>query len=78
MDAICGDQNLADELDIPARVKIAARLRKAGRQDFDSATFVSETEADLFRRLAPEVAAKVTYFNNGVDADYFSPQNIYA
>lgn len=44
---------------------------------FDSATFVSETEADLFKRLAPEVAAKVTYFNNGVDADYFSPHNIY-
>lgn len=44
---------------------------------FDSATFVSETEADLFKRLAPEVAEKVTYFNNGVDADYFSPQNIY-
>ncbi len=44
---------------------------------FDSATFVSETEADLFKRLAPEVATKVTYFNNGVDADYFSPQNIY-
>ena len=44
---------------------------------FDNATFVSETEADLFKRLAPEAAAKVTYFNNGVDADYFSPQNIY-
>jgi sugar transferase (PEP-CTERM/EpsH1 system associated) len=44
---------------------------------FDSATFVSEAEADLFKRLAPEIAEKVTYFNNGVDADYFSPQNIY-
>ena len=44
---------------------------------FNSATFVSEAEADLFKRLAPEVATKVTYFNNGVDADYFSPQNIY-
>ncbi|MEO8991932.1 MAG: TIGR03087 family PEP-CTERM/XrtA system glycosyltransferase [Nitrosospira sp.] len=44
---------------------------------FDSATFVSEAEADLFKRLAPEAAEKVTYFNNGVDADYFSPQNIY-
>ncbi|SOD39987.1 TIGR03087 family PEP-CTERM/XrtA system glycosyltransferase [Nitrosovibrio sp. Nv4] len=47
-------------------------------RDFDSATFVSEAEADLFKQLAPEAAAKVTYFNNGVDADYFSPQNIYA
>lgn len=46
-------------------------------EDFDSATFVSEAEADLFKRLAPEVATKVTFFNNGVDADFFSPRNIY-
>ena len=46
-------------------------------KDFDSAAFVSETEANLFKQLAPEAATKVTYFNNGVDADYFSPQNIY-
>ncbi|MBA4141473.1 MAG: TIGR03087 family PEP-CTERM/XrtA system glycosyltransferase [Nitrosospira sp.] len=46
-------------------------------QEFDSATFVSEKEAELFKRLAPEAAAKVNYFNNGVDADYFSPQNLY-
>jgi sugar transferase (PEP-CTERM/EpsH1 system associated) len=42
-------------------------------REFDSATFVSEAEADLFRRLAPDSAAKTTYFNNGVDAEYFSP-----
>lgn len=47
-------------------------------RDFDSATFVSQAEADLFRQLVPEAGAKVTYFNNGVDAEYFSPQNIYA
>ncbi|MBA2660418.1 MAG: TIGR03087 family PEP-CTERM/XrtA system glycosyltransferase [Nitrosospira sp.] len=46
-------------------------------KDFDSAAFVSETEANLFKQLAPEAATKVTYFNNGVDADYFSPQNVY-
>ncbi|MGH8683809.1 MAG: TIGR03087 family PEP-CTERM/XrtA system glycosyltransferase [Nitrosospira sp.] len=46
-------------------------------KDFDGAAFVSEAEASLFKRLAPETAAKVTYFNNGVDADYFSPQNNY-
>lgn len=46
-------------------------------KDFDSAAFVSEAEASLFKQLAPETAAKVTYFNNGVDADYFSPQNNY-
>jgi sugar transferase (PEP-CTERM/EpsH1 system associated) len=43
---------------------------------FDSSTFVSETESNFFKQLAPETATKVTYFNNGVDADYFSPQNI--
>ncbi|MGH8763884.1 MAG: TIGR03087 family PEP-CTERM/XrtA system glycosyltransferase [Nitrosospira sp.] len=47
-------------------------------RNFDGAAFVSEAEASLFRRLAPEAAAKVTYFNNGVDANYFSPQNNYS
>lgn len=44
-------------------------------RNFDSATFVSEAEAEMFSRLAPETAPKVTYFNNGVDADYFSPDD---
>lgn len=43
---------------------------------FDASAFVSETESDFFKQLAPETAAKVTYFNNGVDAEYFSPENI--
>lgn len=47
-------------------------------KDFDIATFVSETEANFFKQLAPETAASITYFNNGVDADYFSPQNVYS
>lgn len=41
---------------------------------FDSATFVSEAEANFFKQLAPEAANKIAYFNNGVDTDYFSPQ----
>jgi sugar transferase (PEP-CTERM/EpsH1 system associated) len=45
--------------------------------DFDSATFVSQAEADLFRELSPESGDKITYFNNGVDADYFSPHRYY-
>ena len=44
---------------------------------FDKTTFVSEAEANFFKQLAPEITEKVTYFNNGVDADYFAPQNIY-
>ncbi len=40
---------------------------------FDASLFVSQAEADLFRKLAPESASKIGYFNNGVDTDYFSP-----
>lgn len=36
-------------------------------------TFVSEKEADLFKQLSPEMENKITYFNNGVDTDFFSP-----
>jgi len=40
---------------------------------FDYSLFVSRHEAELFRQLAPESAAKIGYFSNGVDTDYFSP-----
>ncbi len=39
----------------------------------DASLFVSEVEADMFRRLAPESAAKVHAIRNGVDAEFFSP-----
>jgi len=39
----------------------------------DASFFVSAAEAALFRRLAPEAAAKTTHYNNGVDLEYFSP-----
>jgi sugar transferase (PEP-CTERM/EpsH1 system associated) len=35
--------------------------------------FVSEAEADMFRKLAPESADKVGALNNGVDFEYFDP-----
>ncbi len=38
---------------------------------FDRSLFVSEAEADLFRRLAPEAADRVDWIENGVDTDYF-------
>lgn len=44
----------------------------------DAALFVSAPEADLFRTLAPESDAKIGFFNNGVDTDYFSPERQYA
>lgn len=45
---------------------------------FTASLFVSETEAADFRALAPESAVRVGYYNNGVDADYFSPDRDYA
>jgi sugar transferase (PEP-CTERM/EpsH1 system associated) len=43
----------------------------------DASLFVSDPEAQLFRTLAPESAAKIGWFNNGVDTDYFSPERSY-
>lgn len=40
---------------------------------FDASVFVSEAEADFFRRAAPEVAERVHALGNGVDAAYFDP-----
>ena len=45
--------------------------------EFDASLFVSEPEADLFKQLAPESAAKIGYFNNGVDTEYFAPATTY-
>lgn len=41
--------------------------------EFDASLFVSSAEAGMFQRLAPEVAGKTGFYNNGVDVDYFSP-----
>jgi len=38
------------------------------------AFLVTQKEVDLFVRLAPECAAKLSALGNGVDADFFSPQ----
>lgn len=45
---------------------------------FSYATFVSEKEAELFRYLSPDSADRTTFFNNGVDTDFFSPERDYA
>ncbi|WP_334186741.1 TIGR03087 family PEP-CTERM/XrtA system glycosyltransferase [Noviherbaspirillum sp.] len=42
-------------------------------REFDASLFVSQPEADLFKRLAPAVREKVGFFSNGVDTDYFAP-----
>ena len=41
--------------------------------EFDSTVFVSKEEAELFRGLAPESAAKTTYRVQGVDSEFFDP-----
>ncbi|QBE63594.1 TIGR03087 family PEP-CTERM/XrtA system glycosyltransferase [Pseudoduganella lutea] len=54
----------------------ASRLLRYERKvaaDSDAALFVSAPEAELFRSLAPESAARIGWFGNGVDTDYFSP-----
>ncbi len=58
-----------------ARTLLAYERRVAAA--FDASLFVSEAEAALFRRLAPETAARVGHMGNGVDCDYFSPAREY-
>ena len=53
------------------------RYERQVAEEFDAGLFVSQAESDLFRQLAPESAAKIGFFNNGVDTDYFSPERIY-
>ncbi|CDH46807.1 TIGR03087 family PEP-CTERM/XrtA system glycosyltransferase [Candidatus Contendibacter odensensis] len=46
--------------------------------EFAASVFVTDQEAALFRRLAPEVLpARVTAIANGVDMDYFNPDRDY-
>jgi sugar transferase (PEP-CTERM/EpsH1 system associated) len=53
--------------------KALLAYERAIAAEFDASLFVSAAEADMFRTLAPESAGKIDYFENGVDADYFSP-----
>jgi sugar transferase (PEP-CTERM/EpsH1 system associated) len=53
------------------------RYERQVARDYDASLFVSAPEADLFRQLAPESTAKIGHFNNGVDTDYFSPEQSY-
>jgi sugar transferase (PEP-CTERM/EpsH1 system associated) len=57
--------------------QLLAYERRVAR-DYDASLFVSAPEADLFRQLAPESAARIGHFNNGVDTEYFSPAHAHA
>ncbi|WEF31779.1 TIGR03087 family PEP-CTERM/XrtA system glycosyltransferase [Pseudoduganella chitinolytica] len=59
----------------------ASRLLRYERKvaaSSDAALFVSQPEADLFRSLAPESAARIGWFGNGVDTAYFAADGTYA
>ncbi|MEJ2345804.1 MAG: TIGR03087 family PEP-CTERM/XrtA system glycosyltransferase [Gammaproteobacteria bacterium] len=58
-----------------AKALLAFERRSAA--EFDASLFVTDEEAALFRRLAPEVAHKVGYMSNGVDTEFFSPDMDY-
>ncbi len=44
---------------------------------FDASILVTEDEATLFRKLAPECAGRIMHMCNGVDTEFFSPQREY-
>ncbi|MCD6705042.1 MAG: TIGR03087 family PEP-CTERM/XrtA system glycosyltransferase [Thiobacillus sp.] len=46
-------------------------------QDFDATLLVSNAEAALLQQRAPAARHKIGAFENGVDADYFSPARDY-
>lgn len=57
--------------------KLLLDYEKQITHEFDSTCFVSEKEANIFQQLAPKDAKKITYFNNGVDTDFFTPDKEY-
>lgn len=58
--------------------KTLLNYERSVAQRWDASVLVSNDEADLFRRLAPDSAARMAGISNGVDSDYFSPQHNYA
>ena len=54
-----------------------AQYERAIAAQFDAGLFVSESEADFFRRSAPESADRVHGIPNGVDSDYWNPDRNY-
>lgn len=57
--------------------RMLLRYERLAARHAEASLFVSEVEADLFRGMAPESAAKVHAVRNGVDAEFFSPDPTY-
>jgi len=53
--------------------KAIAKLEREAAQAFGRTLLVSPFEAETFRRMAPECAAKIDTLSNGVDLTFFSP-----
>jgi sugar transferase (PEP-CTERM/EpsH1 system associated) len=54
-----------------------ARFERAAARTFDASMFVSEAEVRLFLRSAPDCAERIGFVENGVDAQFFSPDGEY-
>ena len=55
--------------------RLLLRYEKELASKFDTSLFVSDSEASLFKRLSPETASSTSFYNNGVDFDYFDPRD---
>jgi sugar transferase (PEP-CTERM/EpsH1 system associated) len=53
--------------------RLLLEFERAVAKRTDASVFVTPGEAELFRKLAPESAARVSHANMGVDSDFFSP-----
>lgn len=53
--------------------KTLLALERAASRRYNVTSLISEADADLYRRLAPEVADRVRVIPNGVNTDYFDP-----
>lgn len=68
---------------VPEKWIYGREARTLGRYERHAAAaasasvFVSEAEAELFRSMAPDSAAKIFGINNGVDFDFFDPETAY-
>lgn len=58
--------------------KLVFALERRAAHEADYCTFVSEAEADMFRRLVPERADTIVGISNGVDCAYFDPDGGFA
>lgn len=53
-------------------------LERGAALDADTVTLVTDAEAQLFARLAPESGNKIRFIGNGVDVDYFDASQEFA